>query len=1435
MSTRSNSSHLFSPLRNPESLIRRRNLGEPTSVFDFEEVMNNNQNPEPPPQNGPPPMCQFHGFLGDDANQHIDKFLEITQHMKQNGVSDDALRLSFFPYSLTHHAIAWYDHLPRKSIQSFDDMMRKFLSKYFPPSMVTKLRNEITKFEQKPHESFYNGLTLSHRNTINAATRGTFMQKTPKECYELIENMTAHHNHWDTSAIRDETSINISSTYTTESPEVVRQLEMMNKNFSEMMRQFQTIKGVDTKCETYGGPQSFTECPVVGTCSLPSNTVLNPREDLKAITTRSGVTLARPSVSPSSSSNEPSLAFTISSTKMPEVTKDTVQPSTKNIQPPVAQTQIPIYEPVVAPKPKPTIPYPSRVNIQKLYEKDDNLALKFVEIFRNLHFELSFAYALLHMPMFALMFKSLFNNKEKLFDLATTLVNENCSAVILKKFPEKLGDPDKFLIPRDFAEFDECLALANLGASINLMPLSIWKNLSLPELTSTQMILELTDRSTTRPAGIAKDVFVKVGKIGRALIDVYGEELTLRVDDEAITFKVGQTSKYSYNYDESINRVDIIDVACEEYVQEVSPIHCVPKKGGIIVVENENNELIPTRLVTGLEVNRAKVDVIAKLPHPTTVKVVRIFIGHAGFYRRFIQDFSKIARPMPHLLEKETPFVFSKDCIDAFETFKKKLTEALILVFPDWNLPFELMCDASDFEIGTVLGHDCLKDTHWVYSLQGDHQKLKLNELNELRHQAYENSLIHKEKTKKHYDSKIKNRVFNVGDRVLLFNSRLKIFSGKLKTHWTEPFTIVHVFPYGTIELSQPDGPPNFKVRIFIKKDKMKAKWTKPGMGMERVQEIEAEGKFISNLIPRSCVLSLEDLAFFLQRSCALLRKHCVLSSKILRFASEALRFVYFQDLAFCLRNTTFCLQILRFALEELRFVFKDLAFCLGSTAFCETQFVTFCTDCVLSKFRNQRTVNIAGARKNVGSPVVQQSGIQCFNCKEFGHFAKECRKLKRVKDSAYHKENMLLCKQAEQGVPLQAEQYDWLADSGVEMDDSNVIPDSPDMCEDDIQNDQNDVESDDEHVALANLIANLKLDVDENKKNKQTEFEKYKAFNDHTIDYDKLECKLNEALGQLAQKDIEIKEDQFHALTAQDMEILIQTCLMSLAIMTHNDSFLFVHELKQEMHVDLKYVESLEKEIDELESDKAEFSNMYDMILHECVSKDVMCSYFLSLSDLDAIDELQCLCLNKVKECDCLAQKLSNQTDSVSREVHFKLLKCFAKVEKHSISLEIAFEKRKELVKNDTVWNEKASNVFRKEREQYIKIQDLKAQLQYKNVGINCKLILFIVESGCTKHTTRNLKLLCNFVEIFLGTVRFGNDQFVPILRYGDLVQGNVTRNKVYYVEGLNYNLFSVGQFFNADLEVAFRKSSCFVKDLQGYDLLTYNRGSDLYTNFPS
>nr|GEX39667.1 reverse transcriptase domain-containing protein [Tanacetum cinerariifolium] len=247
---------------------------------------------------------------------------------------------------------------------------------------------------------------------------------------------------------------------------------------------------------------------------------------------------------------------------------------------------------------KSSIPYPSRRDNERRRDQANEQIEKFYEIFIDMSFEISFTDALILMPKFASTLKTLIGNKEKLSEIDRTLMNEHISAVILNKLLRNLLDLDKFLIPCEFPGMDDCLALAYLGASINLMPLSVWEALLLSELTPTCMTLELTDRSVSKPIGIAKDVSFKVGvfhfpadfvvvdlkpeprfhlilgrcflKTVRALIDVHKGELTLRIENKAITYNLDQTVRYSANYNQmTANKIDVIEMACEEYSQEV--------------------------------------------------------------------------------------------------------------------------------------------------------------------------------------------------------------------------------------------------------------------------------------------------------------------------------------------------------------------------------------------------------------------------------------------------------------------------------------------------------------------------------------------------------------------------------------------------------------------------------------------------------------------------------------------------------------------------------------------------------------------------------------------------------------------------------------------------------------------------------------------------
>ncbi|GJY04504.1 hypothetical protein Tco_0370444 [Tanacetum coccineum] len=279
-----------------------------------------------------------------------------------------------------------------------------------------------------------------------------------------------------------------------------------------------------------------------GSGSLPGNTIANPRGDLKAITTRSGVSYDGPMILPTSSPLPKEVECE------PEATKDKVQTiSTAHVQPPVVQ--VPIPEPDVAPKPnpKPSIPYPSRLNDQKLSEKANNQMLKFLQIFQRLHFDLSFADALLHMPKFASTFKSLPSNKEKLFELENTPLNENCSAVLLKSCPKNLETPaiDYDVDPR--------------------VPLHL-------------------ERPFLRTA--------------RALVDVFREELILRDEDEKLIFHGDNTSKHPQKHaNESINMINFIDITCEdrfpeEFADELALLDPFPPRIGDADFDSEGDILL---------------------------------------------------------------------------------------------------------------------------------------------------------------------------------------------------------------------------------------------------------------------------------------------------------------------------------------------------------------------------------------------------------------------------------------------------------------------------------------------------------------------------------------------------------------------------------------------------------------------------------------------------------------------------------------------------------------------------------------------------------------------------------------------------------------------------------------------------------------------------
>nr|GEV65119.1 reverse transcriptase domain-containing protein [Tanacetum cinerariifolium] len=746
---------------------------------------------------------QFFRHDKEDPHAHIQYFNKITSTLKFPNVLNTLIKLMLFPFFLEGTAWIWLEKEPPRSIFTWDDLFKDLLraSPYHGFSELHQL------------DTIYNALNSKDQDSLNSA-----------------------------AGVVAKVSMNTSTSGI--SPDIAGLKDMVKALLLDKKSQNQapaTVKAVKESCVV---------------------------------------------------ENEP------------EATKDTVHPtnngSTEDVQPPVVSTESPILtsepvnspiiepvaSPVSAPRPnqRPSIPYPSRLQDQNLRNKANDQREKFFQIFKDLNFNISFPDALILMPKFGPSIKSFLTNKDKLCELARTPPNEHCSTILLNKLPKKLGDPGKYLIPCDFSGKAECLALVDLDASINLMPLPevlgffdviasgnptpyydpIVSTTS-PTLTlfgNSDFLLEevdaflaleddptllkvdqsyldskrdiplleafLNDDPSLPPPHqgnylpeVRKELKICEAKSDKSSID---KPLEVELKDLPPHLEYALTIKdfeLVVQHQRGVNP-KIHDVIKQEFLKLldagliypisdslwVSPVHCVPKKGGFTVVENEENELILTRLVTGwcVCIDYSKLNEATRKDHfplPFMDQMLERLVGNQ--YYCFLDGFSGYFQiPIDLKDQEKTTFTYPYGTLS---NTQKKLIEAPILIAPDWDMPFELMCDASDFAIGAVLGQRQEKHFRPI------HYASKTMTEAESNYTTTEKEMI-AWKTKRLHDSNIKDRVFNIGDRVLLFNSRLNIFSGKLKSRWSGLFTISHVYPYGTVELSQPNGP-NFKVNGY--------------------------------------------------------------------------------------------------------------------------------------------------------------------------------------------------------------------------------------------------------------------------------------------------------------------------------------------------------------------------------------------------------------------------------------------------------------------------------------------------------------------------------------------------------------------------------------------------------------------------------------------
>ncbi|XP_024036883.1 uncharacterized protein LOC112096899 [Citrus clementina] len=606
-------------------------------------------------------LPKFHGFAGEDPHKHLKEFHVVCSSMRPQGVTEEQIKLRAFPFSVDGLAKDWLYYLPPGSITTWNGLKKQFLEKYFPASRAANIRKDICGIRQLPGETlyeywerfkqlcascpqhqisdqlliqyFYEGLSLMDRSMIDAASGGVLVNKTPTQARELISNMAANAQQFGSR--QDATLRNVNEVKTcgicynmghstdmcpTLQEEPVEQANAVGGFLSMPQRRYDpyaqtynpgwkdhpnfsygvrtsgfpqqypprqptppqstsksaSIQNLENQMSQLATTVSRLESQVLG--RLPSQSEVNPKQNVSAVIVRSGTELQEPSKKVTKHVED-------------ELEKNELMPKSQDAQPTRAKPL-----PIVIPP-----PFPSRFTKSKKEEQEKDI----LETFRKVEVNIPLLDAIKQIPRYAKVLKELCTSKRKLRGDEKVHMGENVSAVLQKKLPPKCKDPGMFTIPCKIGSVRVEKALLDLGASINVMPRSIYSSLNIGPLKETGVIIQLADRSNAYPDGVLEDVLVQVNelvfpadfyvldmeddnssnsipillgrpflKTARTKMDIHKGTLTMEFDGEVIEFNMNDAMKYP-SEEHSVFSVDVINPIAQEifYKEKTKTFH----------------------------------------------------------------------------------------------------------------------------------------------------------------------------------------------------------------------------------------------------------------------------------------------------------------------------------------------------------------------------------------------------------------------------------------------------------------------------------------------------------------------------------------------------------------------------------------------------------------------------------------------------------------------------------------------------------------------------------------------------------------------------------------------------------------------------------------------------------------------------------------------